>query len=446
MAVVLLASVARALMTEPLGGNDETAHLDYAYQVWLGRLPVFEDGVVLTPGFGSSPPVQWVAQHPPLFYVLLAPIVGPLVDGQHMFAAVIAARFANALVAAATVLAVWWAVRQCWPDARRLAAAAAVVTSLTGMIILVGGAVYNDLLASTFSALALGLAARMLRRGISWGTAAAAVLVAVGGMSTRLSLAVFVGVMVVAALLSARRGESTPRAWAMRIGTAFALVVAPVAAIGWFYLRNVRLTGGITGGHPDWAAENLGRVDRSAVEVVSDTRFWSGLFSIFRIDSPADGYAPWLLLLIPIGSAVVAAIVWAVRGRRSPVSRALVLVGVMVVGVTVVVVAMQISYVTTGGAANTRYALPLIALLAAAVAVGLTAWRRLAPVLLSLWAVGAAATYTASFSVPLPITTSPWAEGMKWAAYALSLAALAVCLVGFARLNARRDAEVSTVA
>lgn len=72
--LVLAASMATAwAYSQPLFGTaDEAAHFDYAYQVWTGRLPVFERGLVIRPPFGFLPPVQWTAQHPPLYYLVLA--------------------------------------------------------------------------------------------------------------------------------------------------------------------------------------------------------------------------------------------------------------------------------------------------------------------------------------------------------------------------------------
>jgi len=80
VAAVLAFSLAWAWSLTLLRNNDETGHFDYAYQVWHGRLPVFEDGVSVKPPFASIPPVQWTAQHPPLFYVIEAPFIGPFVD------------------------------------------------------------------------------------------------------------------------------------------------------------------------------------------------------------------------------------------------------------------------------------------------------------------------------------------------------------------------------
>jgi len=62
-----------AIAMVPLGTRDETAHLDYAYQVWHGRLPVFEHGLLFHPTSPALiPPVQWESQHPPLNYALVA--------------------------------------------------------------------------------------------------------------------------------------------------------------------------------------------------------------------------------------------------------------------------------------------------------------------------------------------------------------------------------------
>jgi hypothetical protein len=62
-----------AAVNPPLSTADETSHLDYAVQVWNGHLPVFEQGAVFKPPpTGVVSRVQLEAQHPPLFYALVA--------------------------------------------------------------------------------------------------------------------------------------------------------------------------------------------------------------------------------------------------------------------------------------------------------------------------------------------------------------------------------------
>lgn len=108
-----LAAAAFAAVSPLNGSADEPAHVDYAYQLWHGDFPVFEDGLVLVPEGQPSPPVQFVGQHPPLYYLLLAPVVGPLVDAGHPQAAVLSARGVSLLIAIACLLALAWPRPSC---------------------------------------------------------------------------------------------------------------------------------------------------------------------------------------------------------------------------------------------------------------------------------------------------------------------------------------------
>jgi hypothetical protein len=56
----LLMCCAVAIAMAPLGTMDETAHIDYAYQIWHGKLPVFGHGLIIRPPHPAlRPSVQW---------------------------------------------------------------------------------------------------------------------------------------------------------------------------------------------------------------------------------------------------------------------------------------------------------------------------------------------------------------------------------------------------
>ncbi|TDT66075.1 glycosyltransferase family 39 protein [Frigoribacterium sp. PhB116] len=394
-------SVVRAFTTPLLATADETAHLDYALQLWHGALPVFEDGVRLVQPWGPVPPVQWVAQHPPLFYALLAPLVGTLADSGHLYTAVLAGRAANALLAGATVLAVWWAARQIFRRDRAIAAVAAVVTSMTGMLVLVAGSIYNDLLTVVFAALAVGMSARFVREGVTPVSAVVAVLVCTGGLASRASFVVFLAA-VLGGVLVARRRSRLRRDVLARVATAVAAIAVPLAAVGWFYARNLALTGSVTGGHPEWAAANLGRNTHTVVEVVQAPTFWTGLFSLYRYDVDRSVPWPWAALLGPLAVALVGALVLVVRRRLRP-SRPDLLVALMLLAVTGLTIGMQLAFVAGGGAPNTRYSLPLLAVLAPLMAWGLTRGGRAGVVLVVAWTAGVFVACLSALDLVTPV-------------------------------------------
>ncbi|WP_182046780.1 hypothetical protein [Curtobacterium sp. ME26] len=457
----VFASVAVGFQGPALGGGDEPAHLDYVIDVWHGTLPVFENGLTIDPPFGVLPPVQWVAQHPPLFYWLLAPVVGPLWDDGSLYFAVLAGRAVNALFAGATVLAAAWAARRIAPRRPDVAPVAAVVVSCTSMLLLVGGAVYNDLPNVALGALALGVGATAIRRGISTPLLVGATLVTTAGMLSRLTFAVFLAAVVVS-FLCARGLRPGPGPWNGVVGRVVAAVVvlaAPVAASAWFWLHNIATSGNIAGSHPEWSAQHLHRDSSTFWEVVSGSVFWRGVFGVFRGSQPPEhsGWT-WALLLGPLVLGVVVLVVRRLRrnalplpaprrlpgtGRRSaraaataqdtttasPV-RSETLVVLMVATVFVLLVLLQVAFVMQGGAPQTRYGLPMVPLLAVVMGFGLASWGRwISPVLLTVWTAVAAWNWYAILDLAEPPYLSAVPLQIARAAALLAVVAVLVVLV-----------------
>ncbi|WP_309069367.1 hypothetical protein, partial [Microbacterium sp.] len=142
-------------MASPIySSGDEAAHVDYALQVWHGRLPVFEDGLELQNTVGVHPPVQWTAHHPPLLYLLLAPFVGPLADAGNIEGAGMAGRFVMVALSVALLYTVRAIGRLMVPQVAGIGLASALVVGLSVWFVRLGGSVYTDTLAALVSALA----------------------------------------------------------------------------------------------------------------------------------------------------------------------------------------------------------------------------------------------------------------------------------------------------
>lgn len=438
----ILASLVQALLSPPLHTGDETAHLDYAYQVWTGHLPVFEDGLVLAPEAGSVPPVQWAAQHPPLYYLVLAPVVGPLVEGGHVIAAVYAARGLNVLGAGLLVLVAAWAARRAFPASPLLAPVTALVVGTTAWVARVGGSGYNDVFATLLTTWLLGLAAGAVRSGLTWPRTAGLIVVSALCLGTRLHTMVMVGVLVAAVLagvllrtagLPGVRG-ATVRGEAVRAAVVALGVPAAVAASsGWFYLRNVALTGSVTGGHPDWAAENLDRVVRPVPEVLTDAGVWTQLLAVFGHGRLPDAAVVLLLLVVPAALAAVAG-VRAVRNVRLPAAeRADVLLLVTGAAAVAATLAMQLVYTAGGGSPHPRYLLPVIGILAMLVAQGLLSTRSRLPWAVGLWCAVPLIDQAVWIAVSAPRYAGQWPDSSlsvpgAWVAWGLACVAVAVAV------------------
>lgn len=380
MLAALAGGLAFAVAVPPYGSADEAAHVDYALRVWHGELPRFEDGLQLRIEHGVVPDRQWTSHHPPLYYLLVAPLVGPLVDTGHPVDAVVAVRLLHVVLAALLVLASAWAARWILRD-RSVALAVPVVVAGSVWVQRLGGAAYNDVLFLLLTTLLLGATARLVRAGPprGWSLLLWLVLPPLLALTRAHALPLVALCLVVAAvsLLLDRRREV--RAWLL-------VVLAPpalaVAAAGWFYLRNLRETGSWLGSQPEYAAASLGRRESTVLEVVTDGR----LLDLFDQLAFATALRPWANLALFLVPALVGLVALAVEALRPAHRRAdltvLALLVCAVGGVTV----QQVLYTAAGGGANARYLAPLVVVFAVLVVRGLVATRALWPAL-AAWCI-----------------------------------------------------------
>ena len=424
---------AAAAFSRPLfSSGDEAAHLDYAYQVWRGRLPVFENGLSIDPSFGLVPPVQWTALHPPLFYLLEAPVVGPFVDADRMLAAGYAGRAVCILLSCALVAAVMWAVAQIAPGRRVLWLVAGAVTAVNPIVIAVGSAVYNDNLSTVWMTLLIGLTARMVRGRVSLRGLVFFAVLAAAALLTRSSSFVIIGACATTlgcALLLRR-----PTPW-RTLAYLVCAVAAAVAASAWFYLRNRELTGNLLGAHWGYLPH---RQERPVLEVATNHAVLKQLLATYGYGVVDAVLISLLLVGLPMAVAAVLAVRHlALRRRLVPDAALAALLG----GLVIIFVAMQLQYVSRGGGASPRYLEPVIVVVSLGIAWSLTALPRLVPVLVPAWLALAFFPMAASVGKALvtgsPHSTAPLYPGPATAAVALAGAALAASVISVAVLSAR---------
>jgi len=369
-----------AAVSPALSSADEGVHLDYAWQVSQGRLPVYEDGPEIhVPREVRLPNVQWAAQHPPLFYLIEAQFVrGPLADRNWRLATAVG-RSLTIFFALLCVPALAWAAGQAVTRRRALwALATAAVAAPIEPFVGVSGAVYNDTLAVLAIVLALGVAMSVLRRGLSWARLAAATTLAVAGMSTRASFAATLAILL-AAIVAAAAIHGRQRIAARLLvgaGAAAGVLAVTAAAIGWFYLRNVRLTGNWIGVRPDLAVERLGRSRHSVLEVLTMPDFWQAYRRLLfegPAGSPLRWVGPALLVLLSV-TALIGAVAHRPWRRAGVVNTA---VAAVLVTQAVGVVVTQALYVAQAGGNAPRYLLPSLLPIALVLAAGALAWPRL---------------------------------------------------------------------
>jgi hypothetical protein len=443
----MLLALMVALADPPYATGDEPPHVDYAYQVWHGELPVFEEGLELRPDGAWLAPVQWTAQHPPLYYLLIAPLVGPLADAGHPVAAVYAARGVNVLLNGVFVLATWW-------SARRLTRPGAVLPSLVVFLAgampaaaHVGGSAYNDLLAAIGVIVMFGLAATAVRRGLDARLITLLSLVAAACALTRLSAALIAAVVAAVVLgagaLRAARGRGR---WAPVIAFAIAGPGAVLASSGWFYLRNLELTGTITGSHFDWALEHQNRQERPVWAVLADPVTWLRLPDVFWWAGRLPPNTPLTITTLVVTGVLLVwtplliALVTAIRRRTSLIEPSL--VGALPVVTVVAAASVQVVYASSSGGVYPRYlllvSLPLCLAITAGLAVRphllLPAWTALILLDLAVW-----------LSVELATPAEPgYYDGLSLPAAVVGVAA-AAAVVGSAALALRAVKEIGTV-
>lgn len=453
----MLLALVVALADAPYATGDEPPHVDYAYQVWHGELPVFEDGLELRPDGAWLAPVQWTAQHPPLYYLLIAPLVGPLADAGHPVAAVYAARGVNVLLSGVFVLAAGWSARRMTRPGSVLPTLVAFVAGAMPAAAHVGGTAYNDLLAATGVTVLFGLAATAVRRGLDARLITWLSLVAATCALTRLSAALIAAVVAGIALAAGTvRAAQARGRWAHVVALAVAGPGAVLATSGWFYLRNLRLTGTITGSHFDWALENQNRQARPVWAVLADPETWLRLPDLFWWAGRLPPNTPLTATTMVVTAVLLVWTPWVIALRRRPsveptdgggsadgggaASDALLLRALPLVAV-LVAVSVQVGYASSSGGVYPRYLLVVALPLCLAIAAGLAARPRL---LVPAWTALTVLDLAVWLSVELVTPPEPgyYSELPLPAAAAGVVAAVAV--VGSAVLALRAVREIGS--
>jgi hypothetical protein len=276
-AVCLAMSGYLAFRVPPFFGADETAHFAYVAALLDGRLPEITDVQAggerfpilaeahagVDDGSGPDPAPIFVANHPPLAYVVAAPVVWAATLGGDA-APALAMRLVNGLAMSAGVVLTGLFAAEVFPRGRMVAFVAATIAAVTPALVGVAAYGHSDGMGFAVAAAGMWVAARLLRAAPPTsssvdagdvvaapsvrllGTAAAAAAVA---LLTRAALATTAALLVAAAGVAVwrHRPDRDPgRRRRVAVGAA-ALVAAPAVVLaGWFYVRNWVLYGSPT--------------------------------------------------------------------------------------------------------------------------------------------------------------------------------------------------------
>jgi hypothetical protein len=391
MLVFVASALSFALQVPHFYGTDERAHLGYAHAVAAGRLPEIDDRfdipveatewqhVVDTDSPTASYRTVWVANHPPLHYALVAPLIWLSSALGRADGGVLWLRFANIAFAAVGIVFTYLLTVQLTAGARRIALAAACLVAFVPRGHYEFAQALNDGLGLAATTAAAWAAVRYLRsdhttRGLL--VLAACVAVAAGTRAAAM-IAALAAVAVVAlhdCVTSSRRSR------AGAAGRAAAVAVLPAVVIwGWFYVRNVVLYGDI--GASSYLLERFDRSRRgSTLDMASRASLWVNMYqtlvteSLFSLRPRRPGSIVAVIAALVAAAGLVTTAVTGRTGdagsdgRRWTVGRWGLLVCGGVCVATVVSVAQHIG---GGGSISNRYLFPALGTLAALFAIGL---------------------------------------------------------------------------
>ena len=405
-----------ALSSPLYGTKDEVAHVDHAYQLWHGTLISIGDPMRMPQIWGYTLPFDWTGQHPPLFYLLLAPVVGPLTDAGHLLAAGMAARGIALVITCLVVAAVMWTTRQIVPSRPEVSIAAGLVTALSPALTRLGGVVFNDNLFVLWATLLVGQTVWLLRNGSRTGGLVLFGLYAAAALGTRLPGVVFIGLCATTLGLVWLLGPR--RDWSGILRLAVAVLLA-VAVNAWFYIRNFRATGNWSGMQTDLVGKPGGplqeREVRPVLDVATDPDIWRQLLIPPALQEHVTIGA--VLTLVPLVLGLVVGLRAFSRSRQEPVRVATAL---LLLALTAVIVGIQLNYAAGGGGAYWRYLIPLTVVTSLLTALGLAATPRLAGPAVAVWAAAAFAVFAAHIAPPNPsggdLATAPVFQSAAWVA------------------------------
>jgi hypothetical protein len=474
--------LAGALLLPRYHGPDEKAHVAYVEALISGDLPTLDTPVPRDGGaidelplaYGGSDRLVtfdargdvWVANHPPLTYLLAAPAtavaahVGWDEAAPLILRGLSAVGFAIGLVATASVAHALFPAR--WGVAATATGLAALAPTLVGN----AGYGYTDGVAFAVGTCSLAAILRIAADGPSRRRLVTLIALLSAAALTRSSLLplVLLGAFV---WLVVAPGRS-------KLLTAVVLAV-PALVAGWFYARNLDLYGSITGADRLYEKFDRPRAG-TTTDVLAAPRVWLGLWQALwsqsgngthlgtgnpRLGEPAQNLGSGLVVGALLLLAATAGAARAVLRRRLPWPSphwsslpwlpwavALGWVAATLVGVA--------SFLAGGGSPHGRYLLPALPVFATLLAAGLQGLsRRLhapAAAVVALAAVhlvllSGLDTTIVAMNLPAALEPPAWADLVVWvlAAVALGLLVGGVSALDRLRPGAPRPPEPTSV-
>ncbi len=402
----------------PFWPTDETAHVGYAHEIASFRLPEirkFPEVPVEARQWQAERSTAndiryrgvWVANHPPLHYIAVAPLVWISNATGAADGGLILMRFANVAFAAMGVVFTFLLASELTRRNHRLALLAAALVALVPQGHAVFSQALNDGLGFAAGTAVVWAGARCLRRVDALARRDLALLavtaaVAFGARAATMLVAIAV-VGVVALCRFTRPAESVSVQVRRAAGLAMIGLGPAFVAFGWFYARNMVLYGDI--GASQYLLEMFRRQRQGSVlDMVVRWSMWSNVYEGLMSPTTRRRIVPPGSAAITLIAAVGVALAF-VTGRISrssassradgrPVAdqaigddtdqasalRWKISLGLVVIGLIALTIAQHAS---GGGNAHARYAMPAIGVAAVLLVIGMERiWARWAPLLL----------------------------------------------------------------
>lgn len=385
-----------SITTPWLVRGDTVQHIDYTWRLYNGNIPKWDDNVTYPPMVElKGQRSQSASANPPIFYMIHAPVIGPILDSGDWKVAMATGRAINIFLGVLCILVLAWAG---WLYGGRnkvlLAIAVPAISVMTTRFLRLNYDYALEPLFVLLATLSLILNYKILQKGLERKYVLSLFALSIIGMSTKAPYIVFLAVNLLTVLLSIyikNSGKLKLRKEMIRGAILCASVLATVVvAIGWFYfLWNYMTSGNLFDPHPK--GYTGGREIKSLPDVLTHVRFRKLFY---------DSLAATTTISVMITSFSVAGYLTFKKGfikrlyKNKPRFTAVSMAMLSLLGMLIV----QIDFAVGIGAINFRYLLPAIFPIALMVSVGLLAFSRARGQLIafSIFAMGLTAVYALS--------------------------------------------------
>lgn len=378
--------------------GDTVEHADYAWRLYNGDIPRYEQGLHYEPfkEIKARSDVQTASANPPFFYLLQAPVMGPLMNAGNWDNAIMAGRTLNIFFGVLCVFALAWAG---WLFGGRrkeiLAVAVPAIGTLMYRFTTLNLNFALDALLVLLSTLAFINIYKLMKFGPKTKYLTSLTILSLLGMLTKAPYIAILAVSILAIFLSfvLNGGRDNKDNLKKGVLTAGGILLLVALASGWFYyFWNYRSNGTWFRSAPD--SYTGGREYKSLRLVVGGAQLW-GLFYA--------NYAREAVFSIAMTSFAAAGIISIKQSKFRALlkDRAMFAAAALMALATLGIFLTQITHAVGYGALNFRYLLPVLLPISLVLSYGLLEFRwtkgqlvSIASIYMGATAILAAATST----------------------------------------------------